>query len=222
MDWYPLYNSLRIAALATVLVFLFGLFAAYYISQLPRVWKAIFDVVLTLPLVLPPTVIGYFLLCVVGPRRPFGILLNNIGLTLVMHWPGAVLASAVVAFPLMYRTTRGALEAFDPNLKYAGQTLGLSNTYIFWHITLPVCKNGVCAGPVLSFARAVGEYGATSMLVGYIPGRTATISTTVYQLWRIGNDSQAFLWVLVNLLISILVLTTVNYFESPKSKKVRH
>lgn len=222
MDWYPLYNSLRIAALATVLVFLFGLFPAYYISQLPRVWKAIFDVVLTLPLVLPPTVIGYFLLCVVGPRRPFGILLNNIGLTLVMHWPGAVLASAVVAFPLMYRTTRGALEAFDPNLKYAGQTLGLSNTYIFWHITLPVCKNGVCAGTVLSFARAVGEYGATSMLVGYIPGRTATISTTVYQLWRIGNDSQAFLWVLVNLLISILVLTTVNYFESPKSKKVRH
>ena len=140
MDWYPLFNSLRIAMLATALVFFLGLGAAYYIARLPRACKAVLDVVLTLPLVLPPTVVGYFLLCLVGPRRPLGAWLATVGVQIVMSWPGAVLASAVVAFPLMYRTARGALEAFDPNLKYAGQTLGLSNTYIFWHITLPVCK----------------------------------------------------------------------------------
>nr|WP_302650612.1 molybdate ABC transporter permease subunit [uncultured Agathobaculum sp.] len=218
MDWYPLFNSIRIAAIATALVFFLGLCAAYYISRLPRLCKAALDVVLTLPLVLPPTVVGYFLLCLVGPRRPLGAWLASVGLQFVMSWPGAVLASAVVAFPLMYRTARGAMEAFDLNLKYAGQTLGLSNTYIFWHITLPVCKNGICAGTVLSFARALGEYGATSMVAGYIPGRTATISTTVYQLWRTGDDLNAFKWVLVNLVISIIVLGAVNIFENPKRK----
>ena len=218
MDWYPLFNSIRIAAIATALVFFLGLCAAYYISRLPRLCKAALDVVLTLPLVLPPTVVGYFLLCLVGPRRPLGAWLASVGLQFVMSWPGAVLASAVVAFPLMYRTARGAMEAFDLNLKYAGQTLGLSHTYIFWHITLPVCKNGICAGTVLSFARALGEYGATSMVAGYIPGRTATISTTVYQLWRTGDDLNAFKWVLVNLVISIIVLGAVNIFENPKRK----
>ena len=118
MDWYPLWNSLRVAALSTVLVFFLGLFAAYYIAKLPHWGKALLDVVLTLPLVLPPTVVGYFLLLAVGPRRPLGIWLTKMGVQLVMHWPGAVLASTVVAFPLMYRTVRGALEAFDPNLKY--------------------------------------------------------------------------------------------------------
>ena len=219
MDWYPLFNSLRIAALATVLVFFLGLGAAYYIARLPRACKAVLDVVLTLPLVLPPTVVGYFLLCLVGPRRPLGAWLATAGVQIVMSWPGAVLASAVVAFPLMYRTARGALEAFDPNLKYAGQTLGLSNAYIFWRITLPVCKNGICAGTVLAFARALGEYGATSMVAGYIPGRTATISTTVYQLWRTGDDAGAFRWVLVNLAISVVVLGAVNLFENPKRRR---
>ena len=218
MDWYPLWNSLRVAALSTVLVFFLGLFAAYYIAKLPHWGKALLDVVLTLPLVLPPTVVGYFLLLAVGPRRPLGIWLTKMGVQLVMHWPGAVLASTVVAFPLMYRTVRGALEAFDPNLKYAGQTLGLSNCYIFWHITIPVCKNGICAGAVLAFARALGEYGATSMIVGYIPQRTATISTTVYQLWRTGDDPGAYFWVLVNLAISVVVLSIVNLMEHPKHR----
>lgn len=219
MDQFPLWNSLRIAALSTVLVFFLGLFAACHTVRLPRWGKALLDVVLTLPLVLPPTVVGYFLLLAVGPRRPLGGWLAQLGVSLVMDWPGAVLASTVVAFPLMYRTARGALEAFDPDLRYAGQTLGLSDRYIFWRITLPVCKNGICAGTVLAFARALGEYGATSMLVGYIPGHTATISTTVYQLWRIGNDREAFFWVAVDLVISIVVLGIVDLLEDPKRRR---
>ena len=219
MDWYPLYNSLRIALLATILVFFTGIGAAYFISRLPRVCKGILDVLLTLPLVLPPTVVGYFLLCLVGPRRPLGMWLARIGCQLVMQWPGAVLASAVIAFPLMYRTARGAFESFDPDLRSAAQTLGLGNCYIFWRIMMPVCRPGICAGMVLSFARALGEYGATSMLIGYIPGKTATISTTVYQLWRIGDDSGAQKWVFINLAISMVVLLAVNLLENPKRKK---
>ena len=118
-----------------------------------------------------------------------------------------------VAFPLMYRTARGAFEAFDDTLAQAGRTLGLSNTYIFWRIRMPVCRQGILAGTVLSFARALGEYGATSMIAGYTPGRTATISTTVYQLWRTGDDALAFRWVLVNVAISAVVLLAVNMLE---------
>ena len=127
-----------------------------------------------------------------------------------MTWYGGVITAAVVAFPLLYRTARGAFETFDETLAQAGQTLGLSNTYIFWRIRMPACRQGIIAGVVLAFARALGEYGATSMLIGYTPGKTATISTTVYQLWRTGYDTHAFLWVLVNLAISAAVLLTVN------------
>ena len=130
-----------------------------------------------------------------------------------MTWYGGVLAAAVVAFPLMYRTARGAFESVDGTLAYAGKTLGLSNSYIFWRIRMPVCRQGILAGAVLAFARALGEYGATSMLVGYTPGKTATISTTVYQLWRTNDESGAFRWVMVNLTISAVVLLAVNLLE---------
>lgn len=213
MDWFPLWNSLRIAAISTVIIFFAGIFAAYYIAKLPRLIKGVLDVVLTLPLVLPPTVVGYFLLLLFGSRRPLGIALEQVGLKFVMTWYGGVIAAAVVAFPLLYRTARGAFEAFDQTLAQAGQTLGLSNTYIFWRIRMPACRQGIMAGVVLAFARALGEYGATSMLIGYTPGKTATISTTVYQLWRTGDDAHAFLWVLVNLAISAAVLLTVNLLE---------
>ncbi|MGN0770256.1 MAG: molybdate ABC transporter permease subunit [Christensenellales bacterium] len=213
MDWYPLYNSLRIAAISCVLVFFAGIFAAYYVARLPRAAKGILDVILTLPMVLPPTVVGYFILLVFGAKRPLGIFLAQYGIKFVMTWYGGVLAAAVVAFPLMYRTARGAFESFDDTLAYSGQTLGLSNTYIFWHIRMPYCRQGILAGTVLAFARALGEYGATSMLIGYTPGRTATISTTVYQLWRTNDEAGAFFWVMVNLGISAVVLLIVNMLE---------
>ena len=213
MDWYPLYNSLRIAAISCVLVFFTGIFAAYYVARLPRAVKGILDVILTLPMVLPPTVVGYFILLVFGAKRPLGIFLSQYGIKFVMTWYGGVLAAAVVAFPLMYRTARGAFESFDDTLAYSAQTLGLSNTYIFWRIRMPYCRQGILAGTVLAFARALGEYGATSMLIGYTPGRTATISTTVYQLWRTNDEAGAFFWVMVNLGISAVVLLIVNMLE---------
>ena len=214
MDWFPLYNSLRIAAISSVVVFFAGICAAYYIAKLPRLAKGILDVVLTLPLVLPPTVVGYLLLMVLGPKRIIGAwVLENLGLRLTMTWWSAIFATIVVIFPLMYRTVRGAFESFDETLAQAGATLGLSNTYIFWRIRMPACRQGILAGIVLAFTRALGEYGATSMIAGYTPGRTATVSTTVYQLWRTGDDAMALKWVLANLAISAVALLAINLLE---------
>ena len=221
IDWYPLINSLRIAAISCVIVFFTGIFFAYYAARLPRTVKGILDVILTLPMVLPPTVCGYFLLLIFGTKRPIGILLMQLGIKFVMTWYGGILAAAVVAFPLMYRTARGAFESFDCTLSQSGQTLGLSNTYIFWRVRMPACRQGILAGTVLAFARALGEYGATSMLIGYTPGRTATISTTVYQLWRTNDDAGAFFWVMINLAISTVVLLTVNLLESKQKVSVK-
>ena len=220
-DWFPLLNSLRIAAIASVLVFFLGIGCAHWAAKLPRAIKGALDVVLTLPLVLPPTVCGYFLLMLVGVRRPLGALLDHAGIRFVMTWQGGVLAAVVVAFPLMYRTARGAFEAFDETLEWSGKTLGLSDTFIFWRIRMPACKQGILAGFVLAFARALGEYGATSMLIGYTPGRTATISTTVYQLYRTGDDAGAFRWVLVNLAISAAVLLAVNLLEGRRKEAAK-
>ncbi len=219
MDWYPLLNSLRIAGISSVIVFFAGICAAYYIARTPRVIKGILDVFFTLPLVLPPTVVGYLLLRIFGPRRFFGAWVFEVfGVKLTMQWWSAIFATTVVIFPLMYRTARGAFESFDERLAYAGQTLGLSNTYIFWRIRMPYCKQGILAGTVLAFARALGAYGATSMICGYTPGKTATVSTTVLQLWRTNDDGLTLKWVLVNIAISAVVLLAINLLE--KRKKV--
>lgn len=187
MDWFPLWNSLRIAAISSVLVFFTGIAAAYYAVRLPRMIKGVLDVVLTLPLVLPPTVVGYFLLLLFGTRRPLGMALEQIGVKFVMTWYGGVVAAAVVAFPLLYRTARGAFEAFDETLAQAGRRSACPTPISSGASACPRARQGIFAGIVLAFARALGEYGATSMLIGYTPGRTATISTTVYQLWRTGR-----------------------------------
>ena len=220
MDWFPLLNSLRIAAVSTFVVFFTGICAAYYIARLPRLCKGILDVVLTLPLVLPPTVVGYLLLRFLGPRRMLGAwMLEHFDLRLTMTWWSAIFATIVVIFPLMYRTARASFESFDETLAYAARTLGHSSSWVFWRIRIPCCKQGILAGTVLAFARALGEYGATSMIAGYTPGRTATISTTVYQLWRTNDDTAAFRWVLVNLAISAVVLLAVNLLEKRERQK---
>ena len=203
MDWYPLWNSLRIALISCAAVFFLGIFAAYYIARLPRAVKGVLDVVLTLPMVLPPTVVGYFLLLLFGARRPLGIFfLEHFGVKLVMNWYSAIFASIVVAFPLMYRTARGAFESFDETLAWSAQTLGQSNTWIFWRVRMPYCRQGILAGT-----------GATSMIAGYTPGKTATIATTVYQLWRTNDEAGALRWVLVDIVISAVVLLAVNLLE---------
>lgn len=214
MDWFPLINSLRIALIATVCTFFLGILAAYYVARLPRAAKGVLDCILTLPLVLPPTVVGFFLLKLAGPRGLVGgWLLAQFSVKITMTWYAAVFAVIIVTFPLMYRTVRGAFEAFDPNLQAAGRTLGRSNTWVFWRVLMPGCRQGLMAGTVLAFARGLGEYGATSMVSGYTPGKTATIATTVYQLWREGNDALAYRWVAVNLLISFAVLLVINLLE---------
>lgn len=220
MDWFPLVNSLRIAGISTIIIFFTGIFAAYYIAKAPKMVKGILDVLLTLPLVLPPTVVGYLLLRVLGPKRLVGAwFLDVFGLKLTMTWWSAIFATVVVIFPLMYRTARGAFESFDETLAYSAQSLGLSNTYIFWRIRMPRCRQGILAGTVLAFARALGEFGATSMIAGYTPGKTATIATTVYQLWRTNNDELAFQWVLCNMAISFAVLLALNLLEKRTSAR---
>lgn len=221
MDWFPLYNSLRVALISTFITFFLGIFAAHYIAKTPRLIKGVLDGILTLPLVLPPTVIGFFLLKIIGPIGPVGSrVLEVFGFKLTMTWYSAVFATTIISFPLIYRTARGAFESFDSTLLYSGQTLGLSNTFLFWRVVMPNCKQGILAGAVLSFARALGEFGATTMVSGYIPGRTAIISTTVYQLWREGNDALAYKWVFINLIISFIVLVMVNMLENSYKQPV--
>ena len=222
MDWFPLYNSIRIALVSTGIVLVLGIAAAYFVAKAPRLVKGVLDVILTLPLVLPPTVVGYLLLRLLGPKRIIGAwFLSVFGIKLTMTWWSAIFATAVVIFPLMYRTARGAFESFDETLAWSAKSIGLSNTYIFWHIRMPCCRQGILAGTVLAFARALGEYGATSMIAGYTPGRTATISTTVYQLWRTNDDALAFRWVLVNLAISFVVLRAVNMLEKKEPRQTK-
>lgn len=213
-------NSLKIAGISTLIIFFMGIISAYYISKANRILKVVLDVIFTLPLVLPPTVVGYLLLRILGTKGVIGAWVYTVfEQKLTMHWWSAIFSTVIVAFPLMYRTARGAFEAFDNTLEYAAQSLGLSNTYIFWKIRMPFCKQGILAGTVLAFSRALGEYGATSMIAGYIPGHTATISTTVYQLWCMNEDELAMKWVAVNMAISFVALLLLTFLENKNQKK---
>ncbi len=214
MDLYPLINSLRIAAIATVVIFFLGIFTAELSAALPGAVKGVVDVILTLPLVLPPTVVGWIILLLLGPKRVIGgWVMDTFGIKMVMTWWSAIFGTVAVAFPLMYRTARGSFESYDETLSDAARCLGTSEFRIFWKIKVPSCWRTLLAGVVLSFARALGEYGATSMIAGYTPGRTATISTTVYQLWRTGDDAGAFRWVMINVMISAVFLIALNVLE---------
>jgi len=214
INWSPLWISLKTGLAATVIAFFLGIFCARKIMKLKPGARAVLDGILTLPLVLPPTVAGFFLLLIFSLKRPFGsFLLDNFDIKIVQTWKGCVVAAAVIAFPLMYRTARGAFESFDETLAWSAQTLGQSGVWIFWRGRMPYCRQGILAGTVLAFARALGEYGATSMIAGYTPGKTATIATTVYQLWRTNDEAGALRWVLVDIVISAVVLLAVNLLE---------
>ena len=158
MDWYPLWNSLRIALISCAAVFFLGIFAAYYIARLPRGVKGVLDVLLTLPMVLPPTVVGYFLLLLFGAKRPLGIFfMQQFGVKLVMNWYSAIFASIVVAFPLMYRTARGAFESFDETLAWSAQTLGQSDKWIFWRVRMPACRSWVASAMAGERSSVIGR-----------------------------------------------------------------
>jgi molybdate transport system permease protein len=211
LDLSPLWISLRTALVSTAFAVVIGIAAAYYIIRLGKVLKGIADGILTLPMVLPPTVVGFFLLVFFGANGPAGrFFLNVFNERVVFSWYAPIIASAVVSFPLMYRTMRGAFEQFDTTLIYSGKTLGLSDTYIFWRILLPNCRFSIAAGTVLAFARGLGEFGATIMLAGNLPGKTATISVAVYSAMAAGNTELAYRWVLIDLGISFVMMLAMN------------
>ena len=179
--------------------------------RLPSGRKALADGILSLPLVLPPTAAGFFLLLLFSRRRPFGSLLyENFDVKVVQSWLGCVIAASVIAFPLMYRNARAAFEQVDVNLIYAGRTLGMSEAKIFWRVTVPAAWPGIASGTILTFARALGEYGASSMLAGNIPGKTGTIAQKIAMVIQDGDYLAAGVWVAVVLVIAFIVLLLMN------------
>lgn len=211
LDWSPLYVSLKTGVAATVVCFFLGLLAAERVMRLPSGRKALADGILSLPLVLPPTAAGFFLLLLFSRRRPLGSLLyENFDVKVVQSWLGCVIAASVIAFPLMYRNARAAFEQVDVNLIYAGRTLGMSEAKIFWRVTVPAAWPGIASGTILTFARALGEYGASSMLAGNIPGKTGTIAQKIAMVIQDGDYLAAGVWVAVVLVIAFIVLLLMN------------
>ena len=209
----PLIISLGVAGLATVMTFFVGIALAYGVLRIrSRLAGTVADAVITLPLVLPPTVVGFFLLLLLGKRSAIGGFLLSIDLPLVFTWRAAVIAAIIVSLPLMYRTARGAFEAIDQNMIHAAQTLGVSNWRIFWRIVLPNARHGILAGLVLSFARALGEFGATIMFAGNIPGRTQTMSTAIYAAVQANDYDLAFRWAIVISLFSLFFIGAMNLY----------
>ena len=211
LDWSPLLISLKTGVVATILSFFGGIYAARQVVKAGPKTKAVMDGILTLPMVLPPTVAGFFLLLIFSVRRPFGAALyGNFGIKVVQTWLGCILAATVIAFPLMYRNARAAFEQVDANLVYAARTL--------WKVVIPSAGPGILSGTILTFARAMGEYGATSMLAGNIPGKTGTISQKIAMVIQDGDYGTAGFWVLIIMIIAFVVVLVMNLIGSGGNK----
>lgn len=217
-DFSPLIISVKTAICSTVIAFIFGITAARLMAWRKGKFKAVLDAVFTMPMVLPPTVLGFFLLLVFGKNGPIGKLLFSLGVKLIFSWPAAVIAAAVVSFPLMYRTAVGAFEQIDVNIITAAKTLGVSELRIFLTLLIPLAWPGIAAGTVLSFSRALGEFGATLMVAGNIPGKTQTIPIAIYFAVEGGDMKTALYWVLIIFLISLSVIIASNYWTSHQGK----
>ena len=223
LDWSPLFISLKTGIVATFISFFLGIYAARKVVKTTPGKKAVIDGILTLPMVLPPTVAGFFLLLIFSKRRPFGIFLyETFDIKVVQSWLGCIIAATVIAFPLMYRNARAAFEQLDVNLIYAGRTLGMSDIRIFWKVVIPSAGPGIASGTILAFARALGEYGATSMLAGNIPGKTGTISQKIAMVIQDGDYATAGVWVAIVMLIAFLVIFSMNFISGTKMKNIKH
>lgn len=223
LDWSPLFISLKTGIVATFISFFLGIYAARKVVKTTPGKKAVIDGILTLPMVLPPTVAGFFLLLIFSKRRPFGIFLyETFDIKVVQSWLGCIIAATVIAFPLMYRNARAAFEQLDVNLIYAGRTLGMSDIRIFWKVVIPSAGPGIASGTILTFARALGEYGATSMLAGNIPGKTGTISQKIAMAIQDGDYATAGVWVAIVMLIAFLVIFSMNFISGTKMKNIKH
>ena len=222
LDWSPLFISLKTGIVATFISFFLGIYAARKVVKTTPGKKAVIDGILTLPMVLPPTVAGFFLLLIFSKRRPFGIsLYETFDIKVVQSWLGCIIAATVIAFPLMYRNARAAFEQLDVNLIYAGRTLGMSDIRIFWKVVIPSAGPGIASGTILTFARALGEYGATSMLAGNIPGKTGTISQKIAMVIQDGDYATAGVWVAIVMLIAFLVIFSMNFISGTKMKNIK-
>ncbi|ALX85512.1 molybdenum ABC transporter permease subunit [Achromobacter xylosoxidans] len=204
--WVPLLLTLKVAGWATLLAAVAGTAAAYGLSRWRWPGRDLLDAVLTLPLVLPPTVLGYYLLVLLGRRGVLGEKLAALGIELVFTWQGAVIAASVVAFPLVFKSARAAFENVDPQLESAARVLGVREAGVFFRVTLPLAARGIVAGVLLAFARALGEFGATLMIAGNLPGRTQTLSVAIYEAVQAGDDATANFLVLVTSITCIVVL----------------
>ena len=222
LDWSPLFISIKTGIVATIFSFFLGIYAARKVVKTTPGKKAIIDGILTLPMVLPPTVAGFFLLLIFSRRRPFGIFLfENFEIKVVQTWLGCIIAATVISFPLMYRNARAAMEQIDVNLIYAGRTLGMSDTEIFWKVVIPTAGPGIASGTILTFARALGEYGATSMLAGNIPGKTGTISQKIAMVIQDGDYMTAGVWVAIVMVSAFLVIFLMNLISGKKMTNVK-
>lgn len=204
--WVPLLLSLKVAGWATLLATVAGTAAAYCLSRWRWPGRDLLDAILTLPLVLPPTVLGYYLLVLLGRRGIIGETLAGRGIELVFTWQGAVVAASVVAFPLVFKSARAAFESVDGQLENAARVLGVGEAGVFFRVTLPLAARGIAAGVLLAFARALGEFGATLMIAGNLPGRTQTLSVAIYEAVQAGDDATANMLVLVTSVTCIVVL----------------
>lgn len=221
LDWSPLFISMKTGVVATFISFFLGIFAARKVVKATPGKKAVIDGILTLPMVLPPTVAGFFLLLLFSRRRPLGeFLFEQFDFKVVQTWLGCVIAATVIAFPLMYRNARAAMEQIDMNLVYAGRTLGMSDTKIFWTVIVPTAGPGIASGTILTFARALGEYGATSMLAGNIPGKTGTISQKIAMVIQDGDYLTAGIWVAIVMIIAFLVIFLMNIISGNRMKHI--
>ena len=220
-DWSPLWISLKTGIVATIICFFLGIWLARQIIKLGPKTKAILDGLLTLPMVVAPTVAGFFLLLLFSLKRPFGAwLYGTFDLKVVQTWLGCVIAASVIALPLMYRNARAAFEQVNVDLIYAGRTLGMSEREIFWKVILPEAAPGIASGTVLTFARAMGEYGATSMLAGNIAHKTGTISQRIALVINNGDYLTAGIWVLITLAIAFVILLAMNLISGKRMKNV--
>lgn len=217
LDWSPLIISIKTAIVATIISFFIGVLLAKKAMTCNKKKKSFLDGIMSLPIVLPPTVAGFILLIVFSKRRFLGsFLLDNFNISVLQTWLGCILAATVIALPLMYQNARAAFEQVDENLIYAARTLGMSERKIFYRILLPVARPGLIAGSILCFARAMGEYGATSMIAGNIPGKTGTISQTIAMVINDGDYLKAGIWVVIVLMISFVIIYSVNVTLSKK------
>lgn len=209
-DLSPLWISLKTTTISTIIAFILGIYGARLVMLCNKKLKGIIDAIFILPMVLPPTVVGFFLLIILGKRGIIGSFLYNIGIQIIFSWSANVVAATVVCFPIIYRTTRGALEQIDNNVLNVARTLGMSERRVFWKIAFPIAWPGILGGIVLGFARALGEFGATLMLAGAIPGKTVTMPISIYFLSQGGDMKGAMIWVLFIVAISFLSIFFIN------------